>query len=180
MYVMLRKILSVLLLVASAGLAMGQVITGTYPYGTFDNKGFDTINVGNLNVHFSIPVINKTGRGLPFWYNLSYDNSVWYPATVSGSQVWTPVQAFGWKGDTEIATGYLSYSQVTTQVGSGGQRSGECIYIDYSDWVYHDTFGVSHQFNADTRYNSYPTNCGALITTGTSTARDGSGYTSKP
>jgi hypothetical protein len=107
---MLRKFLSVLVLVFSVHFAFGQVGTGTYPHGTFDNKGFDAINVGNLNVHFSIPILNKPGRGLPFYYNLSFDSSVWYPATVSGSQTWTPVQNFGWKGDTELATGYVSYS----------------------------------------------------------------------
>ena len=72
------------------------------------------INVGSLNVHFSIPVLNKAGRGLPFYYNLSYDSSVWYPSSVSGSDIWTPVQNFGWRGDTEIATGYLSHNVTRT------------------------------------------------------------------
>ncbi len=160
----------------SAPATLAQVITGTYPYGTFDNKGFDTINVGNLNVHFSIPVLNKAGRGLPFYYNLSYDTSVWSPATVNGSTVWTPVPSFGWRGDTEIVTGYLSYSVVTVQVGSGGQRSGECIYTYDTNWAYHDPFGVTHQFSGWTVSNSYPTNCGADESTASLSSWDGSGY----
>ena len=42
-----------------------QVATGTYPYGTYDTPGIDTINVANLNVHLAIPVLHKTGKGLP-------------------------------------------------------------------------------------------------------------------
>lgn len=108
MPVLLRRVLfSVLIFCAPIS---AQVGTGTYPYGSFDNKGFDTINRGNLNAHFSIPVINKPGRGLPFYYNLSYDSSIWYPATVSGVKTWTSVPNFGWRGDTEIANGYVSYT----------------------------------------------------------------------
>ena len=42
------------LLIAS-GLAAQNVGVGLYSQGTFDSKGFDTINVGNLNTHFEIP-----------------------------------------------------------------------------------------------------------------------------
>lgn len=131
-----------LMLAASAPAALGQVTTGTYPYGTFSNKGFDTINVGNLNVHFSIPVINKAGRGMPFTYNLSYDSSVWIPEKVNGSLVWVPVQNFGWRGDSEIVTGYMSFSSVTFDAGPGGgtTHSDECPETDNSNFVYHDTF----------------------------------------
>ncbi len=154
-----------------------QVATGSYDYGTFENRGLDTINVGNLNVHFAIPVINKTGRGLAFDYNLSYDSSVWYPSPVNGSKVWIPVQSFGWKGDTEIATGYLSYGITTVQVGSGGRSGGECIYTYYTDWNYHDTFGVSHQFWGETSHNNDPADCGSYVSTASMSQRDGSGYT---
>ncbi len=30
--------------------------TGLYPFGSFDSRGFDSINLGNLNTHFEIPV----------------------------------------------------------------------------------------------------------------------------
>jgi hypothetical protein len=66
------------------------VATGTYPYGTFDGNGFDTINVGNLNVHVDVPVLNKAGRGIPFQYQLGYDSSTWDPVTVSGTTTWAP------------------------------------------------------------------------------------------
>jgi hypothetical protein len=78
MYTSLSKIAPLSILLLSASVLLGQAVTGTYPYGTFDNKGFDTINVGNLNVQFSIPILNKAGRGTPFTYALSYNSSVWY------------------------------------------------------------------------------------------------------
>ena len=153
---------------------LGQVATGSYTYGTFDNFGFDTINVGNLNVHFSLPVLQKTGRGLPFYYNLSYDSSVFYPATINGVNSWEPVQNFGWRGDTEIVSGYVSYSQNVTVRGA-------CTVIRNGQFVYHDTFGTSHPFNGVDE-EIIPSGSGTCSTqeppTGlTAIATDGSGYT---
>lgn len=127
-----------------AAVLKGQVATGVYSYGTFDNKGFDTINVGNLNVHFAIPVLHKAGRGIPFYYDLTYDSSVWYPVTAGSTAAWTPAQAFGWGANTVITTGYLSYTY----------RSGTCLQGTVripmsmsSNIVYHDPFGGVHPFN---------------------------------
>ena len=61
-----------------------QAQTGLYPYGSFDNVGFDTIDRGSLNVHFDIPVVTKPGRGIGFSYRLVYDGLVWSPADASG------------------------------------------------------------------------------------------------
>jgi RHS repeat-associated protein len=181
MQIRLRAASFALILSSTLSLS-GQVATGSYPYGTFQNLGFDTINVGNLNVHFSIPLLNKPGRGLPFYYNLSYDSSAWYPALVNGSTVWTPVQNFGWRGDTEITTGYVSFNHVTQNGrirGSGGIWY-TCPMTTYSRFVYHDPFGVSHPFDAITFDTSQdPPECDAppSQSTYTGTATDGSGYT---
>src|SRR5271156_4279665 len=74
-----------------------QVTTGTPPFGNFGG-GPDILNLANLNAHLSVPILNKSGRGAAFTYALSYDSSVWYPVGVSGSQVWTPVYNWGWRG----------------------------------------------------------------------------------
>lgn len=163
-------VVAVLTLVASFSNA--QVATGSYPYGTFDTLGPDTINVGNLNVHLSIPVLNKAGRGLPFTYALSYDNSVWYPLISNGTTAWTPVQAFGWRGSTEIATGYVSYSTAVVS-----KSSKTCSYTEYtySGFTYHDPFGVQHSIIGYTR-QFYGTCGGTNITTLSRTTTDGSGY----
>src|SRR5439155_142921 len=83
-----RKIPRSVLFIATilAGYAVAQVATGTPPFGSFGGGPFDTVNLGNLNVHFGIPVVNKAGRGMPFSYVLSYDSSVWFPLGVSGNQ----------------------------------------------------------------------------------------------
>jgi len=72
------------------GLALGQVVTGTPKFGSFGGGPFDTVNLGNNNVHFAISVMNKAGRGLPFTYDLNYDSSIWYPVGAIGNQFWTP------------------------------------------------------------------------------------------
>lgn len=54
-----------------------QVVTGYPPFGSFASNGFDSVDNANLNVHFAIPVVNKAGRGLPFYYVLNYDSSIW-------------------------------------------------------------------------------------------------------
>ena len=66
------------LLLVSGG-AFAQVATGPVPFGSFSG-GPDAVNNANLNVHLSVPVLVKAGRGLPLNYTLDYDNSVWWPA----------------------------------------------------------------------------------------------------
>ncbi|MGA7630598.1 MAG: hypothetical protein WCB11_07510, partial [Terriglobales bacterium] len=58
--------LAAMFIIAGTGVLSGQVATGTPPFGSFGGGPFDTVNLGNLNVHFAIPVLNKAGRGLPF------------------------------------------------------------------------------------------------------------------
>src|SRR5689334_21558430 len=87
------------LLGAKAGYA--QVTTGPAPFGSFGGGSFDTVNLANLNVHFSIPIRVKAGRGIPFSYTLSYDGSVWTPVDSNGTPTWTFVQNWGWRGVTE-------------------------------------------------------------------------------
>jgi hypothetical protein len=71
----------------AAHTATAQVIIGTPPFGSFAGGPFDTINLSNLNVHFSIPILSKAGVGIPFNYALTYDNSIWYPSGAAGSRV---------------------------------------------------------------------------------------------
>jgi RHS repeat-associated protein len=127
---------SVLVVIFVVAAALGQgPTTGTPPFGSFGGGPFDTVNLGNLNAHFAIPVIHKAGRGMPFTYDLSYDSSIWYPVTSSGTTTWTPVPNWGWRGVTEVATGYVSYT--TTY------QFGHCTQTTYT-YFYHDRLGVSH------------------------------------
>jgi hypothetical protein len=62
-----------------------QSPTGTPPFGSFSG-GPDVVNNANLDVHLSIPVVNKAGRGLPFYYLLTDDSFIWSPVTVNGNK----------------------------------------------------------------------------------------------
>ena len=89
-------------------IASAQVSTGTPPFSSIGGGPFDTVNLGNLNVHFAIPVLHKAGRGMPFTYDVSYDSSIWTPVTSSGNTQWQPATNWGWRGVTEGKTGYIS------------------------------------------------------------------------
>jgi len=146
-----------------ASICWGQVAGGSPVFGSLAGGTFDTVNLGNLNVHFSIPVLHKAGRGLPFTYDLNYDSSVWYPAAVSGSQVWTPQANWGWRGITDAAVG---------TVGGSSQRVG-CdpgLGTIYHYFIYRDQAGTDHKIPTGD-YNT----CNIPDPT-TFFASDGSGY----
>jgi RHS repeat-associated protein len=169
------------LITFSAGSAFAQVPTGTPPFGTFaSNSTPDVIDLANLNSHFAIPVIHKAGRGIDFTYDLSYDSSVWYPVTSGSTKTWQPVYNWGWRGVTEVGTGYVSYTTTITTLGPTW-----CRMWTYSNWVYHDPWGVRHPFNGsvDSENDDANSTCGTCFYSGycltglTSTSSDGSGYT---
>ena len=78
-----RLFLAVCLLLVISFPVAAQVTTGTPPFASFGG-GPDVINLGNLNAHLDVPVLNKAGRGMPFTYDLTYDTSVWVPITSGG------------------------------------------------------------------------------------------------
>jgi RHS repeat-associated protein len=156
------------------GVASAQVATGTPPFGSFGGGPFDTVNLGNLNVHFAIPVVHKAGRGIPFTYDLSYDSSIWTPVPSSGTTQWQPVSNWGWRGQTEAATGYISVS-VAVLICYSGPHDPTGDRFTYSNWVYHDAFGATHVFPGSSELENGT--CGSTITDMNSAATDGSGYT---
>jgi RHS repeat-associated protein len=152
-----------------------QVATSTPPFGSFGG-GPDVIDLANLNVHLAIPVLHKAGRGTNFRYDLSYDNSVWYPVTSSGITSWQPVLNWGWRGVTEVATGYVSVSELPTTCYSYPHIPSGFREI-FQNWTYHDTFGVAHIFPGFSEIESGT--CGSIVTGMNAVATDGSGYTLK-
>lgn len=105
----------------------GQVQTGVPPFESFGG-GPDVINLGNLNVHYSIPVFSRAGRGLPFSYALAYDSSVWQP---SGG-VWS-VSGGGLTRDVPASVGVVNASW----------RQGSCIDHYDGSRVYYDIYTYS-------------------------------------
>ncbi len=170
---------AVLVLIASAALA--QPTPGLPPFGSFSGGPFDTIDNANLNVHFEIPVFSRAGRGIPFSYTLTYDNSIWSPVSASGTQAWTPVTSWGWAASTQTVqplTGYLTY-QTTQQSCSTGYPSNTIYYWNaYSQFYYHDPLGSAHPIPslAISDWNSGIPCGGGAPNTMTQTTSDGSGY----
>jgi RHS repeat-associated protein len=147
--------------------ASAQVSTGVPPFSSIGGGPFDAINLGNLNVHFAVPVVSKAGRGLPLSYSMSYDSSVWYP---SGG-AWTPMPNFGWRGVTEAAVGYATYN-VRLEYTFCGEPPSRMLDNHYTNWVYHDINGVAHPFAIN-----FWEDCDTGLGSGSGTATDGSGYT---
>ncbi len=105
----MRRVLTIrllALLTTFAASSFAQVSTGIPPFGSFGGGPFDTVNLGNLNVHFAIPILNKAGRGAPFSYSLGYDSSVWAPVTSSGVTSWAQnVSNWGWSVNSNALGG---------------------------------------------------------------------------
>jgi hypothetical protein len=155
-----------------------QVVTGTPAFGSFGGGPFDTVNLGNLNVHLAIPVLNKAGRGMPFTYTLSYDSSAWTPVTTSGVTQWQPSVQWGWTAQTAVTTGYITYNYALMFPNPCGTDANGYGYSG-TNYVYYDPFGGVHRFNGSsvTITGSVPGCPFVGNTTLTATASDGSGYT---
>jgi RHS repeat-associated protein len=164
----------ILLLPLLQGFAPAQV-TGLYDFGPFDSPGFDTINRGNLNSHFSIPIFSKPGRGGDtFTYSLNYDGLIWVPTGSTGSQTWLPVTEWGWTDVTNAQYGYLTYNMSINDC-TLPPHGIDSQYSSYTGFVYHDNKGNSHKIQY-----SFTNQCGKMTPPpGTSTIplTDNSGYT---
>jgi hypothetical protein len=148
---------------AVCALAQGPA-TGLPPFSSQASLGFETINVQNLNVHFSIPVISLGGRGLNFSFPLVYDSSIW----VNSGTAWTPVvdkngsPTWGWQKDW--AVGSISYNStaVTCRTTIDGYLVREPT-TRYNNYVYTDAAG-QHKFMLDfyadltdcSNFNTFP------------------------
>ena len=175
--------LCVFLSVAAACASAQTPGTGLYALGSFDSRGFDSINLGNLNTHFEIPIVSKQGRGLPFNYSLVYDGLVWSAVAGSGSSYWQPDTSWGFHGslDGTGLTGYMTYDALSG-VCSVPNHYGNIYQYDYTNYVYHDPYGANHAFNYHVHYgcpvdsNGNPTNAQPQPS-GDGSSRDDSGYT---
>ncbi|MGO9642362.1 MAG: hypothetical protein ACLP1Y_13785, partial [Candidatus Acidiferrales bacterium] len=61
-----RQFILVLIVSLLSSLAAGQTQAQLPPYQSWGGGPFDMINLGNLDVHFTIPVLHTAGRGTPF------------------------------------------------------------------------------------------------------------------
>jgi RHS repeat-associated protein len=170
----LHSLFLILTAVLLSGICFGQAPTsGPQPFGSFAGGPFDSVNLGNLNVSFTVPIVHKAGRGLPFTYDLSYANSIWSPVLVSGTTSWTPAANLGWLSNWAGATGYMTFGAFTTYCYDNmGHQTG--VHYFYSGFNYHDPLGRTTGFSGTTEI--YGGSCSGTNVSLTAQAQDGSGY----
>jgi RHS repeat-associated protein len=177
-----RILLLLTVLFAFARFAPAQVTTGTPPFSSAAG-GPEAIDLANLNAHYTVPVLSKLGRGSNFTYDLSYDSSVWYPSSVSGTQTWTPASNWGWTSSTAPVSGHLSTR--SSIVGTCDKYTvldhlppvgiPQEFVTSYS-WTFYDDLGSSHVFSGFTQtWTSSPCSTAGSSSL-TTTATDGSGF----
>jgi RHS repeat-associated protein len=134
----------ILLLIASSPM-FAQPATGFPPFGSFSGGGGDAVDNANLDVHLSVPVISKAGRGVPFAYSLSFDSSVWVPVTSGSSKAWAPVSNWGWSPVTSADTGWFTYTTLQEQcVQYYGPPVVYYYWNAYYNFTYFDPSGTAH------------------------------------
>lgn len=163
-------------LLLSANPASAQVATGTPTFGSFSG-GPEIINNGNLNAHWTIPVLHKPGRGTNFDYDIVYDSSVWTPVASGSTKTWVPNNNWGWFGSSAFSSalaGYVTYYYSSTYCyDQMGHPNGADVL--YDSYVYHDPWGINHSFSG--MYEVKTGGCGSSTTnTFPSGANDASGY----
>ena len=189
-------IFAAVLLVFSASLS-AQTVTGNPPFSTIGGGPFDQINLGNLNNHFCIPIVNKTGRGVPFTYSLCYDSSVWASPTGAVGTAWSRAANWGWTvqnaapQSTTPLTGSLQYSSYQDAPCYGynwnGTWYGEVgVVTYYNSFTYYDRLGVPHSIDYSAQVDQYwgdgnsydwcSVEDNNIYTNGNGSTSDGSGY----
>jgi RHS repeat-associated protein len=188
---MRSRVLCILLLplLSLVRYSLSQVATGIIPFNSYGGGPFDTVNLGNLNVHFSVPVLHKPGRGIPFVYDLNYDSSIYRPVVSGGTTSWQPVTKvaniasyWGWQGLGPVYSPYATYSVTFSSgtCGIGGTQSWS--EYSYSNFIYYDASGTPHPLPAGGSIRQSPggQTCPPAFTqppgTVTAIAQDGSGY----
>jgi len=154
-----RLLLLVLALTVGGFTGLGQAQQGFPPFASV-SRG---VNEANLNVHMTIPIFARAGRGsVPFHFSLEYDSTVWY----KNGSAWARVpdqeigfQSFGWNYGPQNIVGNL------TRVASscGGKQ-----YWD--NYAFHDPNGTSHSFGTSVYWSIL------CSWNADGTATDGSGY----
>jgi hypothetical protein len=112
-----------------------QVATGTPAFGSYGGGPFDTINLGNLNAHFAIPIVSKAGRGQGFNFNLAYDSSIWMPVTSGSTTSWTNVTDTTWGWTTSLPRG----GHVTYDLSSSNYQCENELFefeLTYTNFAY--------------------------------------------
>lgn len=167
-------------------MATAQVATGVPPMSSMAGGPFDHVNLGNLNVGFSIPIIGKPGRGIPFNFGLAYNSSVWMISNSGGHNTWAPATTtWGWQGTEGVLTPYVTYSAYGFNEYCGPNNQVPYQEIALNTFAYYDQWGGRHPLGISgsiienspgpSNFSNCPAN--SSWAGASSTTADGSGYT---
>lgn len=120
---------------------------GIPAFSSIGGGSFDQINLGNLNTHFEIPIVNKAGRGAPFTFSLSYDSLVWSPITVGSTTTWQLLSAGGWHAIGTDTTGSFNYTGPFSRNCTWNRQQWTYTYFKVSTMV--DQLGITHALNRE-------------------------------
>jgi RHS repeat-associated protein len=115
--------------------------TGYPPFGSFQVGNFDGVNLQDLNVTFSLPVIASSGRGINFQLPIVYNSLVWNKY----STVWSP--NFGWQTNLpqgQLVGGQYYYLQFKCYNPGPGWVWGH--RYKYGGYAFVDPAGTVHSF----------------------------------
>ncbi len=137
---------------------------GFPPYGSFQDGQFDSVNLENLNVSFSIPIVSVPGRGLNLSHALTYNSLIWYqlPNGYGKSWYWADGML------TEPGPGNILYDFQEEMC-----NETEVAY-HYYNYRFEKPDGTVHNFGLD--FYDTPTFCNFWTGPTAHFAEDGSGY----
>lgn len=101
-----------------------------------------TVNAANLDFHFTVPIVAKPGRGVPFTYALTYNSDT---ANTIGA---VPVIA-GWMATGTASGGMVNYNtsfRWCTYYNPYNHQGQQIEYVVYSGFQYVDVSGTTHFF----------------------------------
>lgn len=129
-----------------------QKLWGIPPFQPVQANQEGIMDFNGLSEQILIPVIKKTGRGLPFNYNLLFSTPSWY-----GPQHSTWYMVGGWQGTQPESqnSGYGTGGVITYQ----SQVGGPCVYgtwpdlqywywTQYTNFTYYGPQGTAHSLNS--------------------------------
>ena len=146
--------------------------TGIPPFATVGG-GPDDVNLADNSVHWTFPVLSKTGRGIPLSFGIPRDTTGWVQVSVTGVGIrWSPVFGGGYMPSSPILGYSMSPGTCTDAYGTK--------HTDYN-WTFgsfQDLQDNSHPIAIYISYSNVPQprgTCPGPQTTGSGMTTDGSG-----
>jgi RHS repeat-associated protein len=152
---------------------------GSYSNGAFDSQGPEVVDIGNADIHYTIPVLHKPGRAnTNFIYDLHYDNAIWASVTTGSTLVWAPSAMWGWS--TPALFGYITYQTKTFScLNENIPGNNRVYYTSQMNYRYVDSNNQSHAMIGAV-YSPEVDQCGKNEVDGIGKSNDGSYITLDP